>query len=125
MSTRIRICVNEVELLAELNDSPTARAIVKALPIESEVNRWGQEIYFPIPVHEPLEDDARVDMEVGEIAYWPPGHAFCIFFGKTPASTNDRPRAASPVNPLGRLLDSPEPLHQTRDGDPIRLEPAT
>ncbi len=122
MSKRIKITVNQHELLAELNDSPTAQAILEALPIESEANTWGEEIYFSIPVDQPLANDARADVEVGELGYWPPGKALCIFFGRTPASTGDAPRAASPVNPIGRLLDPPDPLRSVREGDPIRVE---
>ena len=96
----IRIRAGDVESEAELNDSATARAIAEALPIDGRVQRWGEEIYFEIPVSVAEAEDARQDMEVGELAYWPPGSAFCIFFGPTPASTGERPRAASNVNPV-------------------------
>ena len=86
MGQSIRITAGDVTLAAELNDSPTAAAIVEALPIEASGSRWGEEIYFSIPVEGQLAPDARADMAVGELAYWPPGNAFCIFFGLTPAS---------------------------------------
>ena len=108
MGQAIRITAGDVSLQAELNDSPVAAAILAALPIEASGNRWGEEIYFSIPVHEKGAPDARADMEVGELAYWPPGNAFCIFFGPTPASDGDQPRAASPVNPIGRVVDDVE-----------------
>ncbi len=103
MST-ITITAGDVSLPAELTDGPTARRVWEALPIEGRARIWGDEIYFAIPVAVGQEPDARAEVEVGELGYWPVGHAFCIFFGPTPASRDDRPRAASPVNILGRVL---------------------
>jgi hypothetical protein len=122
MPQSIRITAGDRSVSAELNDSPTAAAVLAALPITASGNRWGDEIYFAIPVTEKGAPDARADMEVGELAYWPPGSAFCIFFGQTPASKTDKPRAASPVNPIGRVLDDVEPLKTVPDGAPVRIE---
>ena len=107
---------------AELMDSATAHAFWEALPITGAANVWGEEIYFSVPVDAPLEDSAREEMEVGEIAYWPPGSAFCIFFGRTPASVDDAPRAASPVNPLGRVAGDPKEFLSVRSGEEVLLE---
>jgi hypothetical protein len=101
---KITITAGDVSLPAELTDGPTARRVWEALPIEGRASIWGDEIYFAIPVVVGQEPDARAEVEVGELGYWPVGHAFCIFFGPTPASRDDRPRAASPVNILGRVL---------------------
>lgn len=95
MAKRIRIVTKAFATEAELDDSETARAIARALPIRARARRWGEEIYFQIDVDRPLSGDARETMEVGELAYWPPGKAFCIFFGPTPASRGSEPRAAS------------------------------
>ena len=122
MSLIIRVTAGDVALDAELNDSPTAVAIAEALPIEGLGNRWGEEIYFTIPVHQDGEPDARAEMDVGELAYWPPGHAFCIFFGPTPASEGDEPRAASPCNPIGRITGDCGELTNVPDGAPVRIE---
>jgi len=100
----ITLSAGNVSLTAELNDGPTAQQIWQALPIEGEANRWGDEIYFEIPVKAGQEPDAREQVEVGELGYWPVGHAFCIFFGPTPVSTDECPRAYSPVNILGRVI---------------------
>ncbi len=124
MGQAIRITAGDVSLQAELNDSPTAAAILAALPIEAPGNCWGEEIYFSIPVHEKGAPDARAEMEVGELAYWPPGNAFCIFFGPTPASEGDQPRAASPVNPVGQIVDDVEPLKTVPDGTTVLIEEA-
>jgi hypothetical protein len=101
---KITITAGDVSLPAELNDNPTARQVWEALPIEGRANVWGEEIYFNILVQAGQEPGAKTEVRVGDLAYWPPGQAFCIFFGPTPVSTDDRPRAASPVNILGHVL---------------------
>ena len=106
---------------ATLNESPTAQAIWGALPIEGHATTWGDEIYFEIPVEMPQEDDARQEVEVGELGYWPVGNAFCIFFGPTPISTDEKPRAYSPVNILGEIHADPDELRSVQDGEPVRL----
>ena len=95
----IRVESNSFE--AELNDSMTGKAIYGALPIRAKAQRWGGEIYFSIPVSCELEENSREVLEEGELGYWPPGQAFCIFFGPTPASGGDEIRAASAVNIVG------------------------
>lgn len=120
----IVIEAGEIRLTAELDDSTTAKEIIAALPIEGRANTWGDEIYFEIPVEVELVADARADVTVGEIGYWPTGSAFCIFFGPTPASTGDAPRAASPVNVFGRIIGDASDLKKVQDGNTIRLTAA-
>lgn len=100
---RIHIEAGGVSLEAILNDGPTADKVWEALPCDGEANRWGDEIYFALPVIAGEEPDARAEMAVGELGYWPPGNAFCIFFGPTPVSRGAEPRAYSRVNVLGRI----------------------
>ncbi|MDY6877054.1 MAG: cyclophilin-like fold protein [Chloroflexota bacterium] len=119
----IIISAGDVSLPAELNDSPTARQIWETLPIEGTAKIWGDEVYFEIPVVAGQEPDARAEVEVGELGYWPMGRAFCIFFGPTPASTDERPRAYSPVNVLGRVLGDVTCLRAVRDGARVRVAP--
>lgn len=119
---RIRIRSGKVEATAVLDDSPTSQAIWDALPIEGRANTWGEEIYFTIPVSLELAKDARDVVEVGELGYWPPGRAFCIFFGRTPASRGTEVRAASPVNVFGQVEGNAKVFKKVRDGDPIFLE---
>ena len=102
---KVTITAGDVSLAAELNDNLTAQAVWEALPIEGSANVWGDEIYFDIPLSLELEPEARADVEVGDLAYWPAGPAFCIFFGPTPVSKGNQPRAYSPVNVFGRVLD--------------------
>jgi hypothetical protein len=118
---KIRILLGDGEVEAMLNESDTAGAVWDALPIEGWANRWGEEIYFEIPVSAELAADARTEMEVGEMAYWPVGRAFCVFFGPTPASKANEPRAYSPVNPLGKVSGDVKPLHDIQDGQPVKL----
>jgi len=99
---KIEISVGNISLSATLADNETARMIYNSLPIESSYNVWGDEFYFAIPIYMDIEEGREI-MEIGELGYWPPGHAFCIFFGKTPASTDDCPRAASEVSPFGQI----------------------
>src|SRR5688500_3054225 len=124
MSARtIRITAGDVTATATLDDSKTAAAIWKALPIEAKASTWGDEIYFDIGVAVAAESPKEV-VAVGDLAYWPPGSAFCIFFGRTPASTGDEPRAASGVNVFGRVTGDPTLFKKVRAGARVRLEQA-
>ena len=118
---RITITAGDVSATAELSDGPTADAIWEALPIEAAANTWGDEIYFAIQVTASEEPEARAEVAVGDLGYWPPGHAFCVFYGRTPASTGDAPRAASPVNGIGRVLGDVTVFRGVRSGTPIKI----
>jgi uncharacterized protein len=117
----LRILADEVSARATLGDSETARAVWAAMPIEAAAQTWGDEIYFPIPVSLP-EEDAREVVELGDLGYWPPGRAFCIFFGPTPASRGAEIRPASPVNVVGRIAGDPTVFKSVRAGARVRLE---
>ena len=101
---KISISAGNVTVEAQMLDTPTAGKIWEVLPIEAAANVWGDEIYFDIPLSLGQEPDARADVAVGDLAYWPAGPAFCIFFGPTPVSRGGQPRAFSPVNIFGRVL---------------------
>ena len=118
---RITISAGDVVMEAELNESPTAVKVWDALPIDGRASTWGDEIYFEIPVSAGQEPDARADVAVGELGYWPVGSAFCIFFGPTPVSTGAQPRAYSPVNILGRVLGDATRFRGVRSGAAVRL----
>jgi uncharacterized protein len=123
VTTALRIVAGSVSVLATLDDSRTGRAIAEALPIEAPAQTWGDEIYFSIPVSLP-EDGAREVVERGDLGYWPPGRAFCIFFGPTPASRGDECRPASPVNVFGRVAGDSTVFRAVRAGARVRLERA-
>jgi hypothetical protein len=122
MVRKIKIRVGQVMIKATLDATPTADAIWEALPLSGLVRRWGDEIYFSIPVNLQAASDARQDMRVGELAFWPDGNAFCIFFGPTPVSTGDDPRAYSNVNPFGQVDDDPTLLKAIEDGETVQVE---
>ncbi|MBF0608204.1 MAG: cyclophilin-like fold protein [Candidatus Magnetobacterium sp. LHC-1] len=110
MSDRILLSTADVKLKAELNNSKTADTFRLLLPLEVRMERWGDEYYGDCGINVDIAGDAKEVMEVGELAVWPIGNALCIFFGPTPVSIGDEPRAASKVNPIGKLIDTPEPL---------------
>lgn len=120
---KIRITAGEVTATAVLNDSQTAQAIWEALPITARANTWGEEIYFGIPVHLKEENPQEV-VELGDLGYWPPGHAFCIFFGRTPVSRGNEIRPASAVNVIGKVEGDPKIFARVRDGEKVVLEKA-
>ena len=119
---RIRISSGKVSLEADLRATPTADRLWETLPIQGKAQRWGQEVYFAIPVQAQQEPDARTKMAVGELGYWPPGSAFCIFFGPTPASEGEGPVAASAVNVLGKVLGDATAFAAVKSGAAVRIE---
>lgn len=121
--TQIRFTVGDVEILAEFNDSETARALIEALPFDSRGSYWGGEFYFDTPVSCDGEPDAREVVDPGTVAFWPPGACLCLFWGPTPASTGNECRAASKVNVVGRVLN-PE-LLPTMKSRKVRVSMAT
>ena len=121
MSKKIKITAGDVSMEAELNESKTAELIWEALPIKEDGNTWGDEIYFSIPVKAKSENPKEV-VELGDIAYWPPGTAFCIFFGPTPASRGNEIRPASVVNVVGKLLGNLKDFKKVRSGTEVVLE---
>ncbi len=120
MDRRITIQAGSIALKAQITNNVTADAVWKALPITSSVNTWGNEIYFTIPVTVALQNGREV-VNAGEIAYWPPGKAFCIFFGPTPASRGQEIRAASAVNVFGKIDGDLKVLSAVRDGEQISI----
>ena len=121
MGEQVRITAGTVEMGAELNDTGPAQAVLAALPIETPGNTWGDEIYFGIPVDAELEEGQEV-VEFGDLGYWPPGRAFCIFFGPTPASRGNEIRAASAVTVIGRVLGDAGEFRGVRPGTLVKIE---
>ena len=120
----IKITSGNVSAVAELKNTQTAKAVFEALPIEASANRWGDEIYFVIPVNLDNEPDAKEVVAEGDVAYWPEGSCFCVFWGKTPASKGDEIRAASKVNVFGRVKRDAKIFGKVKNGDLIVLEKA-
>ena len=120
---RIRITAGSVAAEAVLNGSATATAVWDALPLAVPGETWGDEIYFSIPI-EAKPESPRETVELGDLGYWPPGSAFCIFFGPTPASRGTEIRPASPVNVLGRVVGDATAFKKVRSGTVVRVERA-
>ena len=124
MSQRsIRFSAGGVEVTAELYDTRTAGLVWEALPITASGSTWGDEIYFRTAVSDE-ERDAVATVEMGAVAYWPPGQAICLFFGPTPMSRGDEIRPASPVNVFGRIVGDATVLKAVRSGAAVRVERA-
>jgi hypothetical protein len=120
---QMRVTAGGVSRVATLVPNQTARAIWNALPLEARANRWGDELYFAVPFELP-EDEAQEVVSAGDVAYWPPGHAVCIFWGPTPASQGQEPRAASPVNVFGRIAEGASEFGSVHSGAVVKLERA-
>ena len=111
---RIRINIGDVSVVATLNDSNTARLVQEALPFDGTAQRWGDEVYFEIPV-KTGEEYAQPEVPSGAVAYWPPGSALCLFFGQKPYS---------PVNVVGTIEGDANVLAVVADGQHARVEEA-
>jgi uncharacterized protein len=120
MSLSVEFEFEGLHVKGQLNDSATAEIIYAALPIDSKVNTWGDEIYFEIPAKLSYEN-ATLDLEAGDIGYWPQGACLCLFFGRTPASIDDKPRPASEVNLVGSFSASVDELRKIRAGSRVRI----
>jgi len=121
MPTTIKITAGDVVVEAELNDTVCAQAVAAALPIDASASTWGEEIYFSIDVDCQPEDMQAV-VELGDLAYWPPGSAFCMFFGQTPMSSAEEIRPASPVGIIGRMTGDLASLRSVRSGASVKIE---
>jgi hypothetical protein len=124
LSITVSTDTEEIDLAADwTDDAPRTRdAIADALPLEGDAAKWGDELYFSIPV-DVASENARAEVDVGTVAYWPQGSALCLFWGPTPASSGEEPRAASPVNVVARIDDVSD-LAAVGSGAHVRVERA-
>jgi len=122
MPKKIKITAGSLVVDAELNDIRTASADWDALPIQANGSTWEDEVYFRIPVEAELENGQEV-VELGDLGYWPPGQAFCLFFGPTPASQGDEIRPASEVTVIGKIIGDGGVLKGVSSGISVLIEP--
>jgi len=122
MSKRIRISWDKGEVFAVLEDTPTARGVLEALPCVSRANTWGEEVYFEVPVEAELEPDARQVVDAGAVCFWVEGRSLALPFGPTPVSVGDECRLVTAVNVLGMIEGDPRALASIRSGDEIKVE---
>jgi uncharacterized protein len=118
----VQLSVGDFIFKVELNETATAKKLLNILPVNSTVNTWGSEIYFSIPMDSKLENGAEV-VDIGTVGFWPPGKALCIFFGRTPASTGEKPQAASPVTIVGKVMENEiiKKLQDIKSGEKIKV----
>ncbi|MGC9490941.1 MAG: cyclophilin-like fold protein [Thermovirgaceae bacterium] len=121
MASRIRITSGDIVVEGTLSDSETATSIGNLLPLEGKARTWGNEIYFPIPL-EAGNENGRETVEMGDIGYWPPGKALCLFFGATPMSAPGEIRPAGPVTVVGRMEGDLSILKKIAEGDDVKVE---
>jgi hypothetical protein len=120
----LRIEAGQVVLMVELLDTPTAKALVAALPFESRAQTWGEEIYFTTPLSARLEADAKQIVEPGTVCFWTEGNALALPYGRTPISTDQRPKLASRCNVVGRLEGDPQMIGKIRSGEKLMVSKA-
>lgn len=119
--TQITITVGTISIDCETLDTPTAKAILDAIPFTSRASTWGDEVYFSTPLSLEREPDARELMQLGEIAFWNDGDAIAIGYGETPVSAPGEIRLASPANVWARALNDVTVLAAANSGDPIEV----
>ena len=119
---KIIISTEKLRMEAILTEGSSADMFWNALPLTGRANTWGDEIYFSVNLQMQLDSNASDIVESGNIAFWPPGSAFCIFFGRTPASLGDEVRAASAVNVLGKIDGDEREFRSVPSGEEVRLE---
>jgi len=121
---KLRLSSSGVSIFLELRDTPTSRAVFEAAPFEAQAQTWGDEVYFTTPVSAKLEADARQVVDPGTVCFWTQGDALALPFGRTPISTDERPKLANPCNVLGTLTDFAL-LKKIKAGDRIKVERAS
>lgn len=121
---KLRLASGETVLVLELMDTPTAKAVFAAAPFESRAQTWGEELYFTTPVSAELEADARQVVAPGTVCFWTQGDALALPYGRTPISTDARPKLANSCNVLGKVLGDPKVLANVKPGDAVKVEKA-
>ena len=121
---RLFLHAGSTKIELEISSTPTAHALAATLPFESRAQTWGEELYFTTPVSAKLEPDARQVVEPGTVCFWTQGDALALPYGRTPISTDERPKLANPCNVLGKVLGDPKILSRIKAGTAIRVEKA-
>ena len=118
---RIRIAWPRGAASAVLEDTPTARALVKALPLKARAQTWGEEVYFEVQVATKLERDAKQVVPAGTVCFWVEGSSLALPFGRTPISEGDEPKLVTRCNVLGKIDGDAKQLASVRSGDAITI----
>jgi len=118
---RIRISWAKSAVEATLEDTPTARALVAALPVKAKAQTWGEEIYFEIPITAKLESRAKQVVPPGTVCFWTEGSSLALPWGRTPISESDESRLVTRCNVLGMIDGDPRQLASVRSGDNLTV----
>ena len=121
---KLAVSIGDVRLKIDLLDTPTTKALIKALPFESSAQTWGEEVYFSTPVSAKREPDAKQIVDPGTACFWTDGDAIALPYGRTPISTDERPKLASPCNIIGRIEGDAKVLAKVRSGMAIHVSKA-
>lgn len=121
---KLRLEAGSLRIEMDLLPTETAKALFAAAPFESRAQTWGEEVYFTTPVRAKLEPDARQVVDPGTVCFWTQGDALALPYGRTPLSTDARPKLANPCNVVGKLAGDPKDLASIRSGEKIRVEKA-
>lgn len=121
---KIRIHAGKAQFEVALDDTPTVQALLEALPFESVAQTWGEEVYFEVPVNADLEPEARQTVDPGTVCFWVEGSALALPWGRTPISTDARPKLVSPCNVIGKILGDAQQLAQVKSGERVNVEAA-
>ena len=121
---KLRIEAGTLVLTVQLLDTPTAKALLAAVPFEARAQTWGEEVYFTTPVKVELESDARQVVDPGTVCFWTEGDAIALPYGRTPISSDERPKLASRCNVLGRLEGDPRQIGKLGSGEKLTVSKA-
>jgi len=124
-AAKIRIGWPRGEATAALNDTPSTRALLAALPLRARAQTWGEEVYFEIPVEVPLERDAKQVVPPGTVCFWVEGGSLALPWGRTPISDGDQPKLVTRCNVLGKIEGDTKQLSDIRSGDAVTVELAS
>ena len=121
---KLRVSAGKAAFDVELLDTPTAKSLLAAAPFESRAQTWGEEVYFATPVSAKLEPGAKQVVEPGTVCFWTEGDALALPYGRTPISTDERPKLAARCNVLGRIVGDPRALARVKSGEKVKVEKA-
>jgi hypothetical protein len=121
---KLSVRIGDLQFMVDLLETETAKALIKAAPFKSRAQTWGEEVYFSTPVKAKLEKDALQVVDPGTVCFWTEGDAIALPYGRTPISSDERPKLASRCNVLGRIVGDPRKLAAVKGGENITVEKA-
>jgi uncharacterized protein len=107
--------VGKGKAVAVLDDRnpETAKGIYESLPVKADATKWLEEVYFGMELKMDYENPSP-RTEAGDLSYWPPGPAFCVFYGES--------QPVSDVNNFGKVTENLELFKQVQDGDKLIIQ---